>query len=281
MNTLESRVMASPINWLGELMYRFFPYRKKVIQSNIEQALGDKLSQDAKIHLAKAFYSHLAMIVLETMQLRFLSQEKLKSKVSVEGLEHLLSVAEKGKGVLVLTGHFGNWEVAPLGGMQQFAEYSGQMHFVRREMGWKFIEKLLFKRYHKSGLRVIGKKNALDRILKALEQNHCVVFVLDQHALTVNKDGIAVDFFGKKAGTYRSLAMIANYTEVDVVPAAGFRTAENRHILKFFPPISLIKSKDAIYDNTLRYNQILEQIILEQPAQWWWLHKRWKLPENV
>jgi KDO2-lipid IV(A) lauroyltransferase len=281
MNALESKVLDSPINSWGKLMYRFFPYRKQVIHANIEQAFGDNLSLDAKTHLVKAFYSHLGLIIKETLQLRFLSEEKLKSKVNVEGLEHLLSVAEKGKGVLVLTGHFGNWEFAPLGGMQQFKQFTGQLHFVRRELGWKFVEKLLFKRYHNAGLRVIGKKNALDRILNALEQNHGVVFVLDQHALTVNKDGIAVEFFGKKAGTYRSLAMIANYTDVDVVPAAGYRTADNQHVLKFYPPISLIKSKDTIYDNTLRYNQILEQIILEQPVQWWWLHKRWKLKETT
>lgn len=276
MATIESKVLSSPVNAWGTLMYRCFPYRKKVIQENIEQVFGDKLSPEAKTHLVKAFYSHLGKILKETLQLRFLNEAQLKALVDVQGHEYLMQVSKKGKGVLVLTGHFGNWEFAPLGGMLQFKDFTGHFHFIRRELGWKFIEKLLFKRYHNAGLRVIGKRNALERILKALEQNHAVVFVLDQHALTVNKDGIAVDFFGKKAGTYRSLAMIANYTGVDVVPAASYRTSDNRHVLKFFPPIPLLESKNVIHDNTLRYNQILEQIILEQPVQWWWLHKRWK-----
>lgn len=279
MDAIEAKVLSSPVNAWGKLMYRCFPYRKNVIQKNIEQVFGEKLSKRAKDHLVKAFYSHLGQILKETLKLRFLNEAQLQALVDVEGHEHLLHVAEKGKGVLVLTGHFGNWEFAPFGGMLQFKQFKGHFHFIRRELGWKFVEKLLFRRYHNAGLRVIGKKNALERILTALEQNHAVVFVMDQHALTVNKDGIAVDFFGKKAGTYRSLAMIANYTEVDVVPAASYRTADNRHVLKFFPPISLIRSDDVIHDNTLRYNQILEQIILEQPVQWWWLHKRWKLDE--
>ena len=280
MNELEERILSRPVTRWGKLMYQFFPYRKKVVLSNIQQAFGEKISPTAQCHLAKAFYSHLGKILQETWRLRFLSEKKLIDSVSIEGHEHLFAVAAQGKGVLILTGHFGNWEFAPLGGMPQFKQYNGCFHFIRRPLGIKSLEKLLFKRYHKAGLKVIPKKNALDKIMVALENNHAVVFVLDQHASLANKDGIAVDFFGKPAGTYRSLAMVAKYTEVPVVPAAGYRTDDGRHVLKFYPPLYAVEPEhhqSAIAANTLRYNQVIEEIIMQHPEQWWWLHKRWKI----
>jgi KDO2-lipid IV(A) lauroyltransferase len=278
--SMEQHVLSRPVTRWGRWMYRFLPYRKKVIEANIRQVFGKHISIEAQQHLAKAFYSHLGKIISETLRLRFLSEQQLMNMVSIEGHQHLFDVAAKGKGVLILTGHFGNWEFAPLGGMPQFKDYKGCFHFIRRELGFKRLEQILFKRYYRAGLQVIPKKNALDKIMQALEHNHAVVFVLDQHASLANKDGIAVEFFGKPAGTYRSLAMVAKYTEVPVVAAAGYRTADNRHVLKFYPPMDLVQpegTESVIEANTRQYNQILEQIIMEHPEQWWWLHKRWKI----
>ena len=281
MRSFEERVLSRPVTRMGKFMYRWIPYRKKVVTENIAQAFDKQLSVDAQIHLAKAFYSHFVKIIFENLKLRFLSDKQLKKQVSVEGLEHLLDVAKAGNGVLILTGHLGNWEFAPLGAISQFKEYHGQLYFIRRTIDFlKPLEKILFKRYYKAGLRIIPKTYALNKIMAVLEQNNAVVFVLDQHASPVNKDGIIVDFFGKPAGTYRSLAMIANYTGVPVVPAANYRTKDNRHVLKFYPPLPWINdssSQKEILANTRQYNQVLENIISEHPEQWWWLHKRWKL----
>ena len=95
-----------------------------------------------------------------------------------------------------------------------------------------------------------------------------------------NRDGVAAEFFGKKAGTYRSLASISRNTGVPVVPAAGYRLLNGRHVLEFYEPIvwqDYPTTQESIYRNTLAYNQALERIILEHPEQWLWLHKRWKL----
>ena len=117
-----------------------------------------------------------------------------------------------------------------------------------------------------------------------MEQNHAVVFVLDQHASLANRDGVAVEFFGKKAGTYRSLASFARHTGVPVVPAAGYRLDNGRHVLEFYDPIpwqDYGSTQESIYRNTLAYNQALERIILAHPEQWLWLHKRWKLKDST
>lgn len=267
-------------SWLGKLIFNYLPYRRKIVMSNIDKVFADNLTLKQKNNLAQAFYAHLLKSIKEMILLRFMSEKKLRTLVEVRGANKLMDIANKGKGVLILTGHFGNWEFAPLGGILNFEQFKGQFHFIRRTLGNKTIEKILFKRYFKAGLNVIPKKNSLNQVCDVIEKGHAVIFVLDQHASLVNRDGIAADFFGKKAGTYRSLATIARYTNIPVVPAAGFRLESGRHVLEFGDPIEwkdYENTKESIYRNTLEYNKALERIILENPEQWLWLHKRWKI----
>lgn len=269
-----------PISLTGKFIYHILPYRRKIIMRNIEQVFANTISLKDKTNLAKAFYSHLAKCIKETILIRFISDKKLQSKVDVIGHEHLLNVAKDGKGVLVLTGHFGSFEFAPLGGILNFNQYQGHFHFIRKSIGNKTIEKILFNRYIKAGLHVIPKQNAMHMVKDALNKNHAVIFVLDQHAIISNKDGIPVEFFGKKAGTYRSLASIARHTGIPVVPAAGYRLKNGKHVLEFHKPIiweEFPTTSESLHNNTRKYNQALEKIILAHPEQWMWLHKRWKL----
>nr|WP_230963931.1 lysophospholipid acyltransferase family protein [Legionella pneumophila] len=264
----------------GRFIYRFLPYRRRLIFSNISQVYNDQLNESQKKRLAKAYYSHLAKSLKEALQLRFMSEKKLRAQVEVLGHEKMLAVVAQKKGVLVVTGHFGNWEFAPLGGVLNFKEFKGQFHFIRRTLRFKFIERIMFKNYYQAGLNVIPKKNSLEQVCVALEQNHAVIFVLDQHASLVNRDGIAVEFFGKKAGTYRSLATISRHTGIPVIPAASYRLPNGKHVLEFHDPIpwkDYETTQESLYRNTLAYNQALEKIILAHPEQWNWMHKRWKL----
>lgn len=280
MNDLERQISALPISFWGRMVYKYLPYKRQVIMENIGRVYGANLSAVLKTHLVKAYYSHLLKSFKEALQLRFMDEDRLRQQVEVRGHEHMLAVVAQQKGVLVLTGHFGNWEVAPIGGVLNFKEFQGQFHFIRRTLSLKFIERSLFKQYYQAGLNVIPKKNSLDKVCAALEQNHAVIFVLDQHASLVNRDGIAVEFFGEKAGTYRSLATLSRYTGVPVIPAAGYRLPNGKHVLEFYEPIlwkDYGNTTESLYQNTLAYNQALERIILAHPEQWNWMHKRWKL----
>lgn len=280
--TLAARIDALPVSRAGRFMYRWLPYRRRIITENMMHVFGDMLSESQKKHLTQAFYSHLMTSIKETIQLRFVSEKWLQQRVEVRGHERLLQVAERGQGVLILTGHVGSWEVAPIGGILNFKQFQGRFHFIRRTLGNKTIERILFRRYYEAGLHVIRKKNALQHVTDALAQNDAVVFVLDQHASIVNRDGIVAEFFGKKAGTYRSLASCARYTGVPVVPAASYRLPNGRHVLEFHEPIQWQEHEStqaSLYHNTCAYNKALEQIILAHPEQWLWLHRRWKLKE--
>ena len=279
---VEIQIEGLPITWAGCFFYSFLPYRRQVVLANINQVYGNQLNDQQKMHLAKAFYSHIATSLKEFVQMRFISEKQLRERVEVRGHAHLLAVAAENKGVLVVTGHFGNWEMAPIGGILNFTQFQGHFHFIRRLLVNKFFERIVFKDYSAAGLNVIPQKNSLQRICDVLEQNHAVVFVLDQHASLVNRDGIAVEFFGKKAGTYRSLATIARYTGIPVAPAANYRLPNGKHVLEFYEPIpwkEYPNAQDALYHNTLAYNQALERIVLAHPEQWSWFHKRWKLKD--
>ena len=272
------------VSWAGLFAYYFIPYRRKVVRANMDQVFGETLSSTQKTHLAKAFYSHFIRSIKETLQLRFMSNEKLRGLVEVRGYERLLAIHAKKQGVLILTGHFGSWEFAPIGGIANFKQFKGQFHFIRRTLKIKIIERILFSSFYRAGLQVIPKQNSLDKVSIALEQNDAVIFVLDQHAIIDNRDGIPVEFFGKKAGTYRSLATFSRNTEVPVVPAACYRLENGRHVLEFHEPIpwqDYGNRSESLYRNTLAYNQALERIILAHPEQWVWFHKRWKLKDII
>jgi KDO2-lipid IV(A) lauroyltransferase len=279
----QKKIQSIPVSLAGKLVFSLLPYRRQVVLDNIDQAFGDALTENDKVYLAKAFYSHLLTSIKETIQLRFMSENKLRSRVEIRGHEQLLALAAEGRGVLILTGHFGNWEFAPIGGILNFKQFQGQFHFIRRTLGSKKLERFLFRRYYRAGLGVIPKKNSLQQVCDVLEQKHAVVFVLDQHASIKNRDGIAAEFFGKKAGTYRSLASLSRHTGLPVVPAAGYRIENGRHVLEFFEPIfwqDFGNTQESIYHNTVAYNKALEKIILAHPEQWLWLHKRWKLKSS-
>lgn len=209
----------------------------------------------------------------------FMSPEAIRKKVTVVGEDHVRAAASKGKGVLLLTGHFGNWEFAPVGGMLNFKEFHGRFHILRRSLSNKTLERILFGRFYAAGLDVIPKNNSLPRVLECLANNDAVTFIMDQHAM-LEKDGVAVDFFGKKAGTFKSLAVIARTTDAPVVPTRCFKRNDGMHVMKFYKPLEWIEHPDSdqeILVNTRNYNRVLESFVLEHPEQWCWFHKRWKL----
>jgi len=198
MNCIKKAIIALPITMAGRLAYGLLWYRRSLIRANMTQVFGKQLDKAQQNHLIKAFYSHLMTSIREAIMLRFMSEAQLKAQVEVRGEEYLADLALQHQGVLILTAHVGNWEYAPIGGMLNFKNYQGKFHFIRRTLGHKWLEKILFKRYYAAGLAVIPKKNSLQHVSDVLDKREAVVFVLDQHASIGNRDGIAVEFFGKK-----------------------------------------------------------------------------------
>jgi KDO2-lipid IV(A) lauroyltransferase len=261
----------------GRILYRLVPFRRKVVLGNLRRVYGDTLAEADIVALAQAHYAHLWRLVGEFLRFRWLSAAEKAALVRVENIDAFVAAQQQGKGVLVLTGHFGNWEVATIAGIANYPQVRGRFHFVRRAIKPRWLDALVTRRFNRAGFGVIGKRGSLDRILDLLAAGDVIVFPFDQHAGP--PDGIEVDFFGHPAWTFKSLAIIALATGAPVLPATSWREADGRHVLRFGEPMAPIESDDtseAIRRNTRAYNAALERYILARPEQWYWVHRRWK-----
>lgn len=292
-NTISAEAVKNPVvelsfpledsNWLEKLYYYLVPIRRSTVLQNLQIVFGGSLSTRQIQALAQRAYGHFFRSLGENILIGFMPKQWLKNQVRIVGCEHVLKAAEQEKGILLLTGHLGNWEFAPLAVMLHFELFKGRFHVLRRELVNKFIERIAFRRFYEAGLNIIPKKNSLGQVLDHLSQNDVVVFIMDQHAKP-GKDGVVVDFFRKKAGTFKSLAVIARTTGAPVIPSYSYREADGRHVMKFLEPLAWIEHSDPeeeILLNTQAYNHVLEKIILEHPEQWWWVHRRWKIKDFV
>jgi KDO2-lipid IV(A) lauroyltransferase len=213
----------------------------------------------------------------EFVRFRWLSAKSKAALVRVEGVDALVAALNEGKGALILTGHFGNWEVATIAGLHLFPHVRGLFHFVRRPIKPRWLDRLVTRRFERAGFGVIGKRGSLDDILERLSRGDCIVFPFDQPAGP--PDGIEVEFFGHPAWTFRSPAIIALATGAPVLPASAWREPDGRHVLRFDPPLRAIEHDDtdeAIRRTTRAFNEALERLILRRPEQWYWVHRRWK-----
>jgi len=261
----------------GRLLFRFLPFRREVILANLKRVYGDTVPQEEVIALAQAHYGHLWRLAGEFLRFRWLSAAAKAALVRVENIDAFIAAQQQGKGVLVLTGHFGNWEVATIAGIANYPQVRGRFHFVRRAIKPSWLDAIVTRRFNQAGFGVIGKRGSLDRILDLLAAGDVIVFPFDQHAGP--PDGIEVEFFGHPAWTFRSLAIIALATGAPVLPATSWREDDGRHVLRFGEPMAPIESDDtneAIRRNTRAYNTVLERLILARPEQWYWVHRRWK-----
>lgn len=262
---------------LGRLIYRVLPIRRGVIVENLRRVFGADVPQAEIVALAQAHYAHLALLFGEFLRYRGYSAARKRSLVHVEGVDEFAKAWHAGKGVLVLTGHFGNFEVSTLAGLAQFPEVHNRVHFVRRTIKPAWLDRLVNRRMRSAGFGTIGKRGSLDRMLALLERGDAIVFPFDQHAR--RPDGIEVEFFGHAAGTFKSLAIIALATGAPVLPAAAWREDDGTHVLRIepaLPPVAATDPDEEIRRTTRGYNQVLERLVLRHPEQWWWVHRRWK-----
>lgn len=261
----------------GKLMYALLPYRRKIVLDNIRRVFADTLSEPDIIALAQLHYAHLCRLLVEFLIFPFQSQRKRVSLVRIENMDVPVAAYAAGKGALILTGHFGNFEVATAAGIAAIPEARGHFHFVRRPIKPKWLEKFVYGRSKKIGFGSLSKRGSLDSFVQLLEAGDLILFPFDQHAQ--GRDGIVTEFFGHPAGTFRSLAILARSTGAPVVPAATWREPDGTHVLRFEQPLEPIECEDLdeeLRRNTRMYNASLERLILRHPEQWWWMHRRWK-----
>ena len=261
----------------GRFIQRFLPLRREVVLANLRRVFGEFVNESEIARLAAAHYGHLWRLLGEFLRFRWLTAAQKMALVRVEGIANFLAARDQGKGILILTGHFGNWEVSTTAGIALFPEMRGKFHFVRRPIKPAWLDRLVTRRFNQAGFGVFSKRDSLDAMLGCLAKGDAVVLPFDQHAGP--PDGIAVDFLGHPAWTFKSLAIIALSTGAPVLPASSWREPDGRHVLRFEAPLAPIECEnttEAIRRNTRAYNAALERLVVRHPEQWYWVHRRWK-----
>jgi len=280
--TASAVAMAEPqsvdVPLIGKLMFHLAPVRRSVMLANLRRVFGSRVPDREIVRLAQAHYAHYARVIVEFFQFHWLSPARRATIVRVENREAMLEAAACGKGVVVVTAHFGNWEVATVAAALNHPEYRDRFHMVRRYLWPRWFYEMLNARVRNAGIGVFEKKGTLDAILERVAAGEVVVFVLDQHA--AGREGVEVELFDEPASVFRSPAIIARATGAAVVPASSWREPDGSHVIRFeeaLPAIACDDPDEGVRLNTRRYLVEIERLILRHPEQWgMWMHQMWK-----
>ncbi len=256
----------------GVLWFDFLRIRRAVAIENILRVYPD-MSQAQARSLARKSLVHIGYTVVEFCSMLFLDKSSILSMFTFEGKEKLERALKKNKGVLLLSAHIGNGDMATAA-----LSCSGfQVSLVSKMFKIKWLNDFWFKSREKHGSRFIPPRKSSYEILKALKRNEMVIFVLDQY--TGPPNGIATEFFGVKTGTAFGPALFAQRSKTEVLPAFSYRKEFGQYVIKVFDPIPYETEgpKDELLrKNTQLFSSSIEQMIREKPEQWLWVHRRWK-----
>ena len=258
---------------LGVVWYHMDNHHRRIALDNLEIAFGDRLSETEREALCKKNFQHLARVVLEIPYLHTLTADNLDQFVSFAGVQHLEAALNKGKGLLVMASHFGNWELTSLAVSLKYHPFN----VVVRPLDNSLLNRMIDRMRTRTGNRMIAKKDSLRQVLRRLRNAEAVALLIDQNAK--RSEGVFVPFFNKVASTNKALAVLALRTRAPVLPAFNIRRPDGRYLVFFEPEVPLTVTGDTMQDiarNTASFNRIIEKNIRLFPDQWLWLHHRWR-----
>ena len=137
-DSASAMAMAEPkqinVPWFGKVLYYLFPFRRGLVEANLRRVFGEALPDMEIRRLAQAYYAHFWRFLMELFRLPFMSAERRKKFIRIENMEVPIRAHDQGKGLFLLTGHLGNWEVSTVAGISQFPQYKHLFHFLRRPL---------------------------------------------------------------------------------------------------------------------------------------------------
>jgi KDO2-lipid IV(A) lauroyltransferase len=261
----------------GHILYRCLFKPRLIVLENIEHVYKNSRTPHEKKKLAIAIFSHIARTVKETFLLHC-APKILKHTLEVRGLEHFIKANDAQKGVVILCGHMGSWELRLLNCYKKEKKLWENGLFIIRRRQSTFVQKFLENIYLNFGPKIIDSIGAMKKSCHLLEKRASIIVAFDQHVSSGKSHAIEVDFFGKQTHSKR-LALLVRESGAIVVPTTQYRVGSSHHIVEFFVPIPWIdapSTQQAIYENTRQYNKVLEEFILQRPEQWWgWVYRHW------
>ncbi len=260
------------------LVYYLDARRRNLTITNLTMAFPEKTPKEIML-LAKKVYTELSITIAEIL-LMFTGQFSIDKAIKNhdEAKEKLHKIAQNSpNGVIVVTAHFSNWELAA-----HFLAKNGlPMLAIGRKGNNKLIDANITRPFReKYGNDAVSKKKAMLSMMKRLKAKGTIGLLIDQKS--GSKHSAKLDFFGKPAETTLSIASLKLALDPLVVPIFIVRDSDGLYEMIINEPIDYVA--DEIEDKekkleamTLKYNQTIENIIREYPAQWFWMHNRWRL----
>jgi KDO2-lipid IV(A) lauroyltransferase len=264
------------VGWAAGTLFRV---RRKVVEEHLAHAFPEK--DDAwRSRVARASYRHLGREGVATFRWARLSPEEIRERTEVEGLEVLEAAVREERGVVLVTGHFGNWEI----GGATVAAYGVPMDVIARRQRNPLFDREINRARERLKMRVIERGEARRKVLRSLRQGRVVAFVGDQDA---RHKGVFVDFLGRRASTARGAAFFALRTGCPLVAAfmcrkSGFPQRYRLSVCRI--PLDPTNDQEAdVLRLTEAHTRHLEAQVREHPEQYFWQHRRWKTrpPEDT
>lgn len=261
----------------GALVYYILPKYRKIALENLELAFGAEKTKDELTGIARRVFENLGKNGFELIRFPRINKTNIGRLVKLENPDRLKKAFEKGRGVLIITAHIGNWEL--MAATLRLNDFPGVT--VGRRIYFDKYDKYLNYLRKTHDVNVIYRDESPRKILKVLKENRIVGIVADQDVDSV--DGVFVDFFGTAAYTPSGPAILAMASGAPLVPVFIVRN-NGTHTLFIEEPIEIADTGDREKDvvvNTQKWSNVVESFIRRYPDQWVWMHRRWKTKKGI
>jgi KDO2-lipid IV(A) lauroyltransferase len=256
---------------LGGFIHDVWKKRREIATNNIRLALPH-LPREEQARIVRLSFVNFGMTLIEFILLPKTPNELGQRLLNTIGYEQLYKVLEKGKGAIILTGHFGSWELAGAG----FRFFDIPTSFVVGRQKNLAVNALMNQTRASVGLKLIELEEAARGMIKALRANDVLCTLADQDA---GKDGIFVPFLGKLASTTRGPALFAAKTGAPLIPCFAVRKGVMHHDVYMTEPIYADPDLDLEENERImmtEYNRRLGYYACKYPELYYWMHRRFK-----
>jgi KDO2-lipid IV(A) lauroyltransferase len=259
--------------FLGRLLWKYYHRGRKRALDNLRASFPEKDEQWIR-NTGRRSFEHIAMLAIDVLFTpRLVRKSNWRTYSRFKNTERAKWLMKEDKGLIMVTGHYGNFEIMGyMMGLFGFNIYS-----IARPLDNRFINKHLYLVRRRVGQRIIDKKGAAELMPHLISSGATLGFIGDQDA---GRKGIFVDFFGRKASTYKSIGLLAITNNIPIVVGYS-RRIDSRFVFemgieRIIFPQEWAEKDDPLTWVTAEYTRAIEQFVREDPTQYWWLHRRWK-----
>ena len=259
--------------WLGRIVKLVDRKHRRVLVKNLERSRG-VCPPDAIPEFVDRVYRHIGLGLIEMMMIPKLV-DRLGEVVRHERFHVADKVMREGRGMIVVIGHLGNWELVGL----SVCAAGYPLHSLARPIENPWIDRYLLRFRTQTGQKIISKYRALGEMIRVLQRKEILIIQVDQDA---RHHGTYVDFFGRPASTHRSPALLSLKYGTPIVVANIYRENGMHHCVLADPlrPESFRSQADPVKALTQAFTAKFEECVRAHPDQWFWVHDRWKTAER-